>query len=129
MSALAITPEIRQKYNTHKSNAKKRGIEFDLTFDEWWDIWNGHFSQRGRVSGCMQMCRTGDAGGYELGNVRIDTIEANQKERLDIQRAKDVEFCKANQSDWLTGKGRHFLSYTAMRYIAEENPEFFEDDH
>lgn len=127
MSVPGLTPEVRQKYNAHKHSAKQRGVEFDLTLEEWWEIWSGHIEKRGRERGCLQMCRTGDAGGYTAGNVRIDTVEANQKEKLAVLKAKDVEFRRENQSDWLDLSNRHFMSYTKMRRLMEENPELLDD--
>ena len=70
----------RARYRQHKANAAARGIEFDMTFREWWDIWALHFHNRGSRPGQMQMCRTADEGGYRPGNVRIDTVEANRAE-------------------------------------------------
>ncbi|WP_019567333.1 hypothetical protein [Agrobacterium sp. 10MFCol1.1] len=50
----------------------KRGIEFRLTLMEWWDIWekSGHWADRGLGRG-WHMCRIGDQGCYEVGNVFI----------------------------------------------------------
>lgn len=86
MTTIKATPLMC--YQRHKSTAKARGIEFDLTFDEWWAIWEPHFDRRGRASDALQMCRTADAGGYTVGNVRIDTCAANQAERAQLYVAK-----------------------------------------
>lgn len=50
----------------------RRGIEFRLTLMEWWDIWDksGHWADRGNGRG-WHMCRVGDQGCYEVGNVFI----------------------------------------------------------
>lgn len=50
----------------------RRGIEWKLTLPEWWAIWeeSGHWHQRGIGRGYM-MCRKGDVGPYEVGNVFI----------------------------------------------------------
>ena len=49
-----------------------RDIEWKLTLPEWWTIWqaSGRWSERGRGAGYM-MCRYGDKGAYEVGNVFI----------------------------------------------------------
>lgn len=62
--------------------AKYRGIEFHLTFEEWWDIWNqsGKYEQRGRGAGKYCMSRKNDTGPYALGNVYIQTIDDNNRE-------------------------------------------------
>jgi hypothetical protein len=72
-----LTP--RHKYLNHKACAKRRGIAFELTFEEWLDIWNrsGRFSQRGRRASEYQMARHGDVGPYAIGNVKIVTASQN----------------------------------------------------
>lgn len=70
------TPE--GKYLDHKHRAKQCGIEFNLTFDEWWEIWQPHYEDRG--IGKLVMCRFNDEGSYEVGNVRIDTQANNNRE-------------------------------------------------
>ena len=41
--------EIKNKYFQHKASAKCRGIPFNLSFEEWYDIWlkSGHWHERG----------------------------------------------------------------------------------
>ncbi len=70
------------RYAHQKNTAKYRGIEFKLSFDEWWDIWqaSGKWDERGSSGEHYCMCRKEDLGAYELGNVRIDTHIGNLKE-------------------------------------------------
>ncbi len=72
-------PSIKEKYNQHKRNATRRGIEFLLTFEEWLNIWtqSGKLDQRGLKRGQYVMCRNGDQGPYAVGNVYIDLNEIN----------------------------------------------------
>lgn len=74
----------RHKYACHKGKAKHRGIEFNLTFDEWWEIWqqSGKWEQRGCRKGCYVMSRYNDMGAYEIGNVFIQTHEENRREAM-----------------------------------------------
>lgn len=60
-------------YKTQSYGAKKRGIAFLLTFDEWLTIWqdSGHIHERGQGRGLYCMSRPGDAGPYAVGNVKI----------------------------------------------------------
>lgn len=71
------------KYSRHRLNAARRGIAFNLTFDEWWGIWqgSGRWAQRGNRKGQYVMARDGDLGAYEIGNVRIVKHETNTGER------------------------------------------------
>lgn len=61
-------------YRNQERNAKLRGIEWNLSLIEWWEIWqrSGKWQLRGRGRGYM-MCRFGDTGPYAAGNVYIAT--------------------------------------------------------
>src|ERR1700691_4303747 len=74
------TPE--NKFYGHMARAKRRGIPFELTFNEWWDIWtsSGHWNERGRYRHQYVMARHGDVGPYAVGNVKIITNSENVKE-------------------------------------------------
>lgn len=73
---------LKQAYNTNKSNAKYRRVEFLFTFEEWIKIWldSGHWNERGDRKGQYCMARFGDQGPYAVNNVRIVTVEENRKE-------------------------------------------------
>lgn len=121
----------RDRYHQHKASAKKRGIEFDLTFDEWWEIWSAHFEKRGVGSGDMQMCRTRDEDAYRLGNVRIDTGLSNRKEACLVRLNNDLKEAWGAEPDrarWIHHRGRSHMDYFTMREYAEENPEDGEDE-
>ncbi len=78
----------RTAYRGHKYGARKRGIAFLLTFEEWAAIWHesGKWEQRGIRGGQYVMARFGDAGPYAVDNVRICTKEENNSERWHIFR-------------------------------------------
>lgn len=61
-------------FRCQKRNAKNRGIGWELTIIQWWQIWqdSGKWDERGRGKGYV-MCRHGDEGPYAVGNVFIDT--------------------------------------------------------
>lgn len=65
----------RGKYVDHRHHARHRGIDFLLTFEEWWKLWEPFWDKR--ESTRYVMCRTGDTGPYAVGNVRIDTHRNN----------------------------------------------------
>jgi hypothetical protein len=68
----------------HKWNAARRGIQFLLTFEEWWSIWqaSGCWHERGRGKGKYCMARYRDRGSYEIGNVRVCLNEENRAEYI-----------------------------------------------
>jgi hypothetical protein len=105
----------RKAYTQHKSNAKTRGIEFRLTFDEWKQIWvdSGYWDQRGRGANKYCMCRIGDVGCYEVGNVFIGLGKINVR---DGNLGKlDSEETKQRKSKALTGKPHPWL-------VGDKNP-------
>jgi hypothetical protein len=67
----------------HKQRAIRSGIGFDMTFEEWSNIWvdSGHWEERGVRKGQYVMARTKDQGPYKVGNVRICTVEENRAEQ------------------------------------------------
>jgi hypothetical protein len=73
------------RYDNQRTASKHRGVEFLLTFEEWWDIWEDHYDQRGRKSHELCMCRYNDEGAYEVGNVYIDTNRHNCQLRQKIK--------------------------------------------
>lgn len=72
-----------QKFHNQRGAARRRGIPFLLTFDEWWRIWkqSGHWHERGCGRGKYQMARLSDCGAYEPGNVKIIRHEQNRAEQ------------------------------------------------
>jgi hypothetical protein len=64
---------LRQKWIVQKAQAKHRGINFSLTFEQWLEVWekSGHLRERGCHKGRYVMARPGDLGAYETGNVVI----------------------------------------------------------
>jgi hypothetical protein len=67
------------KYKMQQRNATDRSIPFLLTYEEWLKVWNdsGKLEQRGRGADKFCMCRVGDLGSYEVGNVFIGTGREN----------------------------------------------------
>lgn len=68
-------------FTTQRNSAKKRGVDWNLTLWQWWCIWeqSGHWNNRGPGQGYV-MCRHGDLGAYEPGNVFIATAIQNNSE-------------------------------------------------
>lgn len=72
----------KEQYNNHKARAKRKGVPFELSFDEWMKIWtdSGHYHEKGTKRGQYVMSRYKDQGGYTIDNVYIQTVGANTKE-------------------------------------------------
>src|SRR6516225_1755280 len=93
-----------ERYFEQRQAAKQRGVEWQLDFWQWLEIWqsSGHLHQRGRCKGDYQMCRMGDRGGYASSNVFIGPMEVNASEaqqtknRLRLERqAGGVTACSS----------------------------------
>ncbi len=74
----------RSRWTQQKAHAKARGVAFELTFEEWWGLWeaSGKWDQRGKLQGQYAMARHGDTGPYALGNVAIVEVYSNLKEQM-----------------------------------------------
>jgi hypothetical protein len=91
--SVAIDAEMRRlkgAYYLQKSNAKRRGVGWELTFDKWLEIWrrSGHLEERGVTKGRYCMARRGDVGPYAESNVRIARVEENLREARETDRYK-----------------------------------------
>lgn len=69
------------KFTFQKKQAALRGIEWMLTFDEWFGFWqeSGCWETRGQKAHQHCMCRYMDIGPYSLDNIYIDTTSNNAK--------------------------------------------------
>src|SRR6187399_1527185 len=102
-----MTP--RAKYSAHKATAKRRGIAFELTFEEWMAIWeaSGRFGERGRRAHEYHMARHGDLGPYTVSNVKIITTSQNAAEVKNRKGRKCQPFSEEHRrrlSEAHTGK-------------------------
>src|SRR5678815_767042 len=72
----------RKQWRDQRYAAERRGIEFLLTFEEWWLIWkqSRKYPQRGCGPGQYVMSRINDVGPYAVGNVLIKTNGNNTRE-------------------------------------------------
>jgi hypothetical protein len=69
----------RKAFSDHKRRAGCYGIEFVLTFEKWWQIWesSGRWGERGNRRAQYCMARFNDKGPYAAGNVEIITNQEN----------------------------------------------------
>jgi len=59
------------RFAQQKGMASKRGIEWEISFQEWWALWKPYYLQRGHAGKGLEMCRIGDRGSYRTDNVFI----------------------------------------------------------
>jgi hypothetical protein len=101
---------MKKAYIQQKGDAKKRDIEFKLTFEEWSNWWSNDFENRGVGSDKLVMARIGDVGAYELSNIKKITFGDNSRE------------CRSNHGagKTITFEGRTYKDIIA----AEEQTEY-----
>jgi len=77
-----IGSRARHCFRSQRRDAGYRGIEWNLTLGDWWDVWqkSGKWQLRGRTKGMFVMSRINDAGGYTLGNIYITSTSNNCRE-------------------------------------------------
>lgn len=86
---------LKRSYNMQRYAAKKRNVDFRLSFDEWLDLWvsSGKLDKRGRGRGKYCMARFNDSGPYATYNVQIikhtkNTSDAHYNDRAPIRAIK-----------------------------------------
>ncbi len=72
----------RRAFLSHRGGAKQRGIEFLMTFEEWWGIWSDYYHLRGKGTNGLCMGRFHDVGPYAVGNVYLTTNLGNIQDRV-----------------------------------------------
>lgn len=83
-------------FHNQKSSAKRRGIGWELTFEQWVKWWGDDIDRRGGGHDSLQMQRIANSGPYSLDNIRkgfpMDNsrtwarVHANRR----AQKAKDA---------------------------------------
>lgn len=107
-----VTRDRRRAFTQHRANAKLRGVEWLLTFDEWWAVWEASdkWTQRGTSAGQYCMARLGpDIGPYRAGNVFIQLSAENARDgSLGLKRTPEQN---AARGEWMKGN-KHRLGHT-----------------
>jgi hypothetical protein len=72
----------RSAYFHQKNSAKRRGVEWQFTFEDWCRVWldSGKWDSRGRGGDKYCMARFGDVGPYCASNVEIIPFRRNSSD-------------------------------------------------
>lgn len=108
-----------RKWEMQRKSSLLRGIEWHLTFAEWYAVWqaSGKLHLRGRGKGKYCMSRIKDAGGYRMGNVHVQLCTDNSKEAVEQWRGKTKAikgvYClyPGRELAWLAKVGKVCLGY------------------
>jgi hypothetical protein len=70
------------KYLQIMRRARDRGVDWQMSFEEWMTVWleSGHWLQRGKGRGRYNMSRINDTGPYAVDNVFIQLHEENARD-------------------------------------------------
>ena len=81
----------RGRYTTHRANSLRRGLDWEFTFEEWWQVWkdSGKWEQRGKSADSYCMARINDEGPYCADNVVITTMTENSRQACDAGSGND----------------------------------------
>lgn len=80
----------KNRFQCHRYRAKKRGIGFELTFEQWYQWWLDHGIDKnyppethnlGHGPDFLCMCRYNDIGPYALNNIYCATDKQNAYDR------------------------------------------------
>jgi hypothetical protein len=78
--------------------AKRRGILWALSFEQWLGIWGERLIDRGSGRNKLCMARNGDIGPYAIGNVKIITNGQNLSEGTWSKETKSKAHIKGRAS-------------------------------
>jgi hypothetical protein len=104
---------LRHAYASHRRGARKRGIPFQFTFEQWSEWWltDNRWSRRGRKAGQLQMGRKSNSGPYSPDNIECVTKEQKQKAQLvglsslppgkRAEIAKKAGLARCGENHWL----------------------------
>ena len=99
-------------YTRQRLTAAHRGIPWQLTFGQWWDLWQEgeRWAQRGR--GCHRLCmaRWADDGPYSVENIYICTNQENSRDYQVSRRLKPKSEQKSK-----TGHTGVYLMYPGLQ--------------
>lgn len=84
-----LMKKLRSDYNSQKSNAKRRGIEWQFTFESWLKFWGDDIYKRGTGHDKLCMQRFSDSGPYHPDNVRKDYAMQNARTAGVLKRARN----------------------------------------
>ncbi len=115
-------------FEQHRTKAARRCIPFSLTFPQWLAIWqaSGKLRLKGRGKGHYCMSRLSYSGGYEIGNVHIQSCIENSRDAVKVWQGKPPKeypgvFClyPGTKNPWRAGsQGKHAGFYPTQQEAA-----------
>jgi hypothetical protein len=116
--------KLHRAYAFQFYRARQRGISFQLSFEQWLDIWkkSGHLHERGRRRDQYVMARPGDKGPYSVANSRIVTGNKNRSEAhagKKISQKQKLQIIKAHTGSKRSAATRRKMSQARYTWLAK----------
>jgi hypothetical protein len=96
----------KHKYEGQRKEAERRGIKWEITFEEWYAWWGTDIEQRGPYKGQLVMARHGDVGPYRLDNISKLKAEQNASDARLGRPASKSGLTKRIRRTIMTPKGK-----------------------
>jgi len=102
-------------YQQQRYSAYYRGIRWEISFPEWWEVWkdSGKWSLRGRGHGYC-MARYGDSGPYAVDNVYVCTSAQNTSDQYLVRENYLITHNSIRKEYCIRG---HRMSDTSRTFI------------
>lgn len=88
--------EALRKFQHQQSGAQRRGIKWQLTFQQWLEWWGVDLDRRGPHYDQLGMCRFADRGPYALDNIYKGYPKDNRKTAGNMKRLRNTLQAKAD---------------------------------
>ncbi len=100
--------------------AARRGIPWEMTFEEWWGFWATWYHARGAGKNALCMGRNNDIGPYRIGNVYLTTNLGNALDRGKQRRneSDDERIARQRKANlWCSAR----IGHEATPWFRDEN--------
>jgi hypothetical protein len=85
-------PQYRAKFNQQRTAARRSGIDWQITFEEWYEWWGDDIDRRGKGHGNVQMQRVLGTGPISLSNIRKGYPNDNTNRCANIRSTVKAKF-------------------------------------
>lgn len=126
MTDITDIAKAKIQFSRHRCGAISRGVGFELTFEQWCEIWekSGKYLQRGTRVGQYGMQRYWDNGPYRVGNVEIGTPAENQRTRSNRCQYRKIKPRSPSRRGRLAFIERNSDCSSPEEILIEEEAEF-----
>ena len=110
----------KARYRMYRTNATKKGVLFELTFDQFMTFWQKPCGYCGRDITTIGLDRKDNAIGYHVANIQPCCVYCNRMKMAFETRTKDSRMCEQN----FIAQCKRIATFTAQNssgFIAQGN--------